>query len=105
MAHDEKLLQRLTEKARVIRRDAVEMIKAGDSGWIGGSFSQADIIAALMFHQMKHDPKNPRAHYFLGRLYRENKECQRAITTSSCLNLPRNTGSAPSSRRATATGK
>lgn len=59
MTHNEKLLQRLMEKARVIRRDAVDMIKAGESGWIGGSFSQADIIAALMFHRMKHDPKNP----------------------------------------------
>ncbi len=59
MAHDEKLIQKLSEKARIIRRDAVEMIKAGDSGWIGGSFSQADIIAALMFHHMKHDSKNP----------------------------------------------
>ena len=59
MAHDEKLIQKLSEKARIIRRDAVEIIKAGDSGWIGGSFSQADIIAALMFHHMKHDPKNP----------------------------------------------
>ncbi len=61
MAHDKKLIQKLAEKARIIRRDAVEIIKAGDSGWIGGSFSQADIIAALMFHHMKHDPKNPDA--------------------------------------------
>lgn len=59
MAHDEELNQKLAEKARIIRRDAVEMIWAGELGWIGGSFSQADIIAALMFHHMKHDPKNP----------------------------------------------
>jgi len=59
MAHDAKLIQQLAEKARIIRRGAVEMIKAGDSGWIGGSFSQADIITALLFHHMKHDPKNP----------------------------------------------
>ncbi len=59
MAHDEKLIQKLAEKAKVIRRGAVEMIWAGELGWIGGSFSQADIIAALMFHHMKHDPKNP----------------------------------------------
>ena len=59
MAHDEKLIQKLAEKAKIIRRDAVEMIRAGELGWIGGSFSQADIIAALMFHHMKHDPKNP----------------------------------------------
>jgi transketolase len=59
MTHDEKLIKKLEEKAKIIRRDAVEMIKAGDSGWIGGSFSQADIISALMFHHMKHDPQNP----------------------------------------------
>jgi len=59
MPHDKKLIQKLTEKARIIRRDAVEMIRAGELGWIGGSFSQADIIAALMFHHLKHNPKNP----------------------------------------------
>jgi transketolase len=59
MAHDEKLIQKLAEKAKIIRRGAVEMIWAGELGWIGGSFSQADIITALMFHHMKHDPKNP----------------------------------------------
>ncbi len=58
MAHDEKLIQKLAEKAKIIRRDAVEMIRAGKLGWIGGSFSQADIITALVFHHMKHDPKN-----------------------------------------------
>ncbi len=59
MAYDEKVIKELEEKAKVMRRDAVEMIRAGDSGWMGGSFSQADIIAALMFHHMKHDPQKP----------------------------------------------
>ncbi|MFQ5996095.1 MAG: transketolase [Dehalococcoidales bacterium] len=59
MAYDEKLIKKLEEKAKILRRDAVEMIRAGESGWMGGSFSQADIIAALMFHHMKHDPRNP----------------------------------------------
>jgi len=59
MAYDEKVIKKLEEKARILRRDAVEMIRAAESGWIGGSFSQADIITALMFHHMKHDPKNP----------------------------------------------
>ena len=31
----------------------------GKRGHLGGSMSIADIIAALYFHQMKHDPKNP----------------------------------------------
>jgi transketolase len=59
MAYDEKLIKKLEEKAKILRRDAIEMIRAGESGWVGGSFSQADIIAALVFHHMRHDPKNP----------------------------------------------
>jgi transketolase len=49
----------LEEKAKVIRRDAVEMIRAAGTGWLGGSFSQADIVATLFFHHMRHDPKRP----------------------------------------------
>ena len=59
MAYDEKVIKKLEEKAKILRRDAVEMIRAAESGWMGGSFSQADIITALMFHHMKHDPRNP----------------------------------------------
>ena len=59
MAYDEKLIKELEGKAKILRRDAIEMIKAGESGWVGGSFSQADIITALYFHRMKHDPQNP----------------------------------------------
>ncbi len=59
MAYDEQVLKKLEEKAKIMRRDAVEMIRAGEAGWVGGSFSQADILAALYFHHMKHDPKNP----------------------------------------------
>ena len=59
MAYDEKLIKELEGKAKILRRDAIEMIKAGESGWVGGSFSQADIITALYFHHMKHDPQNP----------------------------------------------
>jgi transketolase len=28
-------------------------------GWLGGSFSSADVVTALIFHRMRHDPKNP----------------------------------------------
>jgi transketolase len=59
MAYDEKLIKELEGKAKILRRDAIEMIKAGGFGWVGGSFSQADIITALYFHRMKHDPQNP----------------------------------------------
>lgn len=49
----------LEEKAKIVRRDAIDMMRAGGGGWLGGSFSQADIISALLFHHMKHDPKRP----------------------------------------------
>ena len=35
MAYDEKVIKKLEEKARILRRDAVEMIRAGESGWVG----------------------------------------------------------------------
>jgi len=59
MGYDKKLIKNLEEKAKTLRRDTIEMVKKADACWLGGSFSQADIIAALMFHHMKHDPKNP----------------------------------------------
>ena len=49
----------LEQKAKIIRRDAIEMIRASGMGWLGGSFSQADILTALVFHHMRHDPKKP----------------------------------------------
>jgi len=42
-----------------IRTDIVEMLNAAGSGHTGGSLSAADIVTALYFHKMKHDPKNP----------------------------------------------
>ena len=59
MAYNEKLIQELVVKAKMVRKDSVEMLKAAGYGWIAGSFSQADIITALVFHHMKHDPQNP----------------------------------------------
>ena len=59
MADDKELIKELEAKARIMRRDAVEMIRACGCGWVGGSFSQADILAALVFHHIRHDPANP----------------------------------------------
>jgi len=58
MTYRQELLNKLEEKAKTIRRDSIRMIKAGGLGWPGGSLSQADIVAALVFHHMKHNPKN-----------------------------------------------
>jgi transketolase len=59
MPHDAQLIQELEGKAKILRRHSIEMMKSAGKGWIGGSFSEAEIVTALFFHHMKHDPKNP----------------------------------------------
>ena len=53
---DSKELQRMANKLRL---HVVEMTYAANSGHPGGSLSAADIISALYFKVMRHDPKNP----------------------------------------------
>jgi len=50
----------LREKARLIRRDVVEMVYRSKDGHPSPSLSSADIVAALYFGIMKTDPSNPR---------------------------------------------
>lgn len=59
MIEDVKLAG-LREKARILRRGVVECMGVGVAGHLGGSFSSADLMAALYFYKMKYDPKNPR---------------------------------------------
>jgi transketolase len=54
----EKLIQELQAKAVRLRRETLLIMKEMGSGWLGGSFSSADFIAALFFYRMKHDPQN-----------------------------------------------
>ena len=50
---------RLQKIANILRKDIVEMIGIGSRGHFGGSLSSADIVAALYFYAMDHDPENP----------------------------------------------
>lgn len=50
----------LKERAKEIRKTALTMIYKAQSGHPGGSFSAADIIAALYFKFLNVDPKNPK---------------------------------------------
>lgn len=50
----------LKEIAREIRRDIILMTAEAASGHPGGSLSAADIITALYFKVMRHDPRNPK---------------------------------------------
>lgn len=53
----------LKERAKEIRKTALTMIYKAQSGHPGGSFSAADIIAALYFKFLNVDPKNPKWEY------------------------------------------
>ncbi|MEW6570960.1 MAG: transketolase [Nitrospirota bacterium] len=50
----------LKEKARNLRIDILKMLTDAGSGHTGGSLSAADIVAALYFYKIRHDPGEPR---------------------------------------------
>jgi transketolase len=56
----EERTKRLEEMALKIRKHIIREIYEAGSGHPGGSLSATDIITALYFHIMKHDPKNPK---------------------------------------------
>lgn len=45
--------------ARKIRLDIVRMVGVGQKGHLGGSCSIADVVTALYFSKMRHNPANP----------------------------------------------
>lgn len=53
-------IEELERKAHELRIDIVKMIGLAGSGHPGGSLSAIDIITALFFRIMRHDPQNPR---------------------------------------------
>ncbi len=57
--HPQPVVKELEEKALNIRKGILEIMAGGKRGHLGGSLSIADIVAALYFHQMQLDPKNP----------------------------------------------
>jgi transketolase len=59
MGFDKALIEELKEKARVLRVHVVRMTHAAGSGHPGGSLSAADIMAALYFHVLRVNPKDP----------------------------------------------
>ncbi|MDD5255905.1 MAG: transketolase, partial [Candidatus Omnitrophica bacterium] len=52
-------LRELQEKAKQIRRLIVQMLAKAGSGHPGGSLSSADLITALFFSVLRHNPKEP----------------------------------------------
>jgi len=56
--HDEKI-KKLELIANRLRQHVIESVAHAGSGHQGGPLGMADIFAALYFHVMHHDPKNP----------------------------------------------
>ncbi len=56
----EELLAYLGDKAREIRIKGLQLISKGQVGHPGATLSSADFVAALYFHFMRLDPKNPK---------------------------------------------
>jgi transketolase len=56
---DTNEIKRLESVARAIRFNIIQMVGVGQKGHIGGSCSIADVVAALYFSKMRHDPANP----------------------------------------------
>jgi len=57
--HSEGLVRNLTDLARNLRIQVIEMIYCAQSGHPGGSLSAADIVAALYFNHLRLDPMRP----------------------------------------------
>jgi transketolase len=53
-------IEELKDMARKLRRDVIVSVGVGVPGHVGGSCSAADIVAALYFRKMRHDPANPK---------------------------------------------
>jgi len=50
----------LKDKARDLRMEILKMLTEAGSGHTGGSLSAADIVTALYFYKMRHNPEDPK---------------------------------------------
>jgi transketolase len=53
-------IENLGSWARQLRVDVLMMLNKSQSGHTGGSLSAADIVAAIYFYKLRHNPKNPK---------------------------------------------
>lgn len=53
-----ELIDRLNDKAALLRRYVIASIGVGVAGHVGGSLSSADMAAALYFYKLRYDPQN-----------------------------------------------
>lgn len=59
LKHSVELVRGLKEAAIAVRQEIVKMTSNANSGHLGGSLSCVDILVALYFHQLNHNPRNP----------------------------------------------
>ena len=59
MQYTEEKIKELENKAKQIRRLIIQMLAKAGSGHPGGSLSSADLITALYFMILRHNPKEP----------------------------------------------
>lgn len=55
----EQSIRELEDTARHLRVEVLKMLHASQSGHTGGSLSAIDVMTALYFQRMRHDPSNP----------------------------------------------
>ncbi len=60
MPYSDKQIEELESKAKHIRRTIIDMLCRACSGHPGGSLSSTDLVCALYFAVLRHDPRNPR---------------------------------------------
>ena len=53
-------IKELKEKAKIIRHGILETMEVGKKSHLGGSMSSADLVTALYFYKMRHNPKDPK---------------------------------------------
>jgi len=56
---DDARLDALHDKARAIRRDILTMVHRAHSGHVGGSLGATELVVALYYAIMRHDPARP----------------------------------------------
>ena len=59
MPDSENQIKDLEAKAKEVRRLIIRMLAKAGSGHPGGSLSSADLITALFFYVLRHNPKDP----------------------------------------------
>lgn len=59
LKHSAELVRGLKEAAIAVRQEIIKMTSNANSGHLGGSLSCVDILVALYFHQLNHNPQSP----------------------------------------------